>query len=331
MNMNIEDQRAVEKAAGPAVSPYAAFGPGPQSCRAGVMPLQDGASQFNLLKPVKGCSSQFADKVPCIPPSTRDPGSTLQHPNGPHLQKGASQLSLLKPVKGCLSQFADKVHSLAPREVQPVAVPDTSSPQCQQIPPPDTSSQQFADKVRRIQALCRPARFILHRRRAGKIARLPQHVRDEINIMLLDGLTYDAIIARLGPLGEGLNKDNLSRWRKADYQDWLAEQTWLQATTNRPQPSPETKDLAFLLHEMDADSLRETVARNPDRLNRILNFCARLMSVSDAKTQDLGRRRLPALPIQVAPQVSSESPNPVLRRPGLLALSRPTQPMEDEN
>ena len=144
MNMNIEDQRAVNEAAGPAGSPCATFGPGPQSCHPGVMPLQDGASQFNLLKPVKGCSSQFADKVPCIPPSTRDPGSTLLHPNGPHLQNGASQLSLLKPVKGCLSQFADKVHSLAPREVQPVAVPDTSSPQCQQIPPPDTSSQQVS-------------------------------------------------------------------------------------------------------------------------------------------------------------------------------------------
>ena len=189
MNMNIEDQRAVHEAAAPAGSPCAAFGAGPQSCRAGVTPLQDGASQFNLLKPVKGCSSQFADKVPRIPPGTQCAGFTLQHPNGPHLQNGASQLSLLKPVKGCLSQFADKVHSLAPREVQPVAVPDTSSPACQQIPPPDTSSQQFADKVRRIEAICRPARFILHRRRAGKIARLPQHVRDESNSMLLDGMS----------------------------------------------------------------------------------------------------------------------------------------------
>ena len=215
MNMIIEDQRAVKAAAGPAGSPCATFDPGPQACGPGIMPRQEGESQFSLLKPAKGCSSQFADKV----------------------------------------------HSLAPQEVPPVVVPDASSPQCHQIPPPDTSSRQFADKVRRIEALCRPARFILHRRRAGKIARLPQHVRDEVNNLLLDGLTYEDIIARLGPLGEGLNKDNLSRWRKADYQDWLAEQTWLQATSSRPQPSPETKDLAFLLHEMDADSLRETVPR----------------------------------------------------------------------
>ena len=82
MNMIIEDQRAVKAAAGPAGSPRATFGPEPQACHPGVMPLPDGASQFNLLKPVKGCSSQFADKV----------------------------------------------HCLAPREVQPVAVPDTSSP-----------------------------------------------------------------------------------------------------------------------------------------------------------------------------------------------------------
>jgi hypothetical protein len=54
MNMNIEDHRAVEKAAGPTVSPYATFGPGPQSCHPGGMPLQEGASQLNLLKPIKG-------------------------------------------------------------------------------------------------------------------------------------------------------------------------------------------------------------------------------------------------------------------------------------
>jgi hypothetical protein len=63
MNMIIEDQRAVNEGAGPAGSPCATFGPGPQACHAGVMALQDGASQLSLFEPVKGCSSQFADKV----------------------------------------------------------------------------------------------------------------------------------------------------------------------------------------------------------------------------------------------------------------------------
>src|SRR5258708_33826767 len=78
------------------------------------------------------------------------------------------------------------------------------------------------------------------RRRAGKIAHLPQSVRDRINLMLRDGLTYAAIIASLGEAGKGLNKDNLSRWRKADHQDWLWEQHWLEATQNRPEFATQT-------------------------------------------------------------------------------------------
>jgi hypothetical protein len=87
MNMHIEDQRAVENAAGPAGSSCATFGPGPQACRAAVMPLQEGASQFNLLKPVKGGLSQFADKVHPIPggPSSREaPKSSIQSPVACH-------------------------------------------------------------------------------------------------------------------------------------------------------------------------------------------------------------------------------------------------------
>src|SRR6266478_7720368 len=78
------------------------------------------------------------------------------------------------------------------------------------------------------------------RRRAGKIAHLPQAVRDKINVMLSDGLTYAEIIAKLGEAGRGLNKDNLSRWRKAQHQDWLWEQHWLEATDNRPEFAAQT-------------------------------------------------------------------------------------------
>src|SRR5712691_1319531 len=73
-----------------------------------------------------------------------------------------------------------------------------------------------------------------NRRRAGKIARLPQAARDQINLMLRDGLPYAEIVVRLGQAGTGLNKDNLSRWRKAGHQDWLWQQRWLAATATRP-------------------------------------------------------------------------------------------------
>src|SRR5579859_7064702 len=121
------------------------------------------------------------------------------------------------------------------------------------------------------------ARFILYRRRAGKIANLPQPVRDHINLMLQDGVPYAKIIARLGDAGKGLNKDNLSRWRKADHQDWLDEQLRLQATSNRPESPSEVKNVAFLLHELDADTLGETTAKNPDHFVRVFNLTARLL------------------------------------------------------
>src|SRR5690242_21155836 len=38
--------------------------------------------------------------------------------------------------------------------------------------------------------------------RNGKIARLREHLREKINLMLLDGLTYEAIIAKLGDDGK---------------------------------------------------------------------------------------------------------------------------------
>ena len=57
--------------------------------------------------------------------------------------------------------------------------------------------------------------------RNGKIARLPDKLRESINLLLLDGLTYEAIIAKLGDDGKHLNYHNLKRWRQGGYQDWL--------------------------------------------------------------------------------------------------------------
>jgi hypothetical protein len=57
--------------------------------------------------------------------------------------------------------------------------------------------------------------------RNGKIARLPETLRQSINLMLLDGLTYEAIINQLGPERRHLNYHNLKRWRQGGYQDWL--------------------------------------------------------------------------------------------------------------
>jgi EAL domain-containing protein (putative c-di-GMP-specific phosphodiesterase class I) len=42
--------------------------------------------------------------------------------------------------------------------------------------------------------------------------------------MLRLRVTYQEILAHLGPRGAGLNRNNLSRWKKTGYLVWLAEQ-----------------------------------------------------------------------------------------------------------
>jgi hypothetical protein len=74
-------------------------------------------------------------------------------------------------------------------------------------------------------------------RNNGKVAHLPKAIRDKINIMLQDGLTYPLIIQSLGEDGKDLNTMNLSRWKDSGYQDWLLQQTWLSQTRARQEPA----------------------------------------------------------------------------------------------
>jgi len=64
-------------------------------------------------------------------------------------------------------------------------------------------------------------------RRTGTIARLSKTLRESLNCMLADGLSYADILAKLGEDGKHLNEDNLSRWHAGGYQDWLKEQAWV--------------------------------------------------------------------------------------------------------
>src|SRR4051812_26935232 len=69
--------------------------------------------------------------------------------------------------------------------------------------------------------------------RNGKIAHLPETIREELNQRLLDGQTGRKILpwlnglavvkAEVKPNDEGvfITDDNLSNWRTGGYQDWL--------------------------------------------------------------------------------------------------------------
>src|SRR5712671_6798569 len=61
----------------------------------------------------------------------------------------------------------------------------------------------------------------------GKIAWLPKPVRDRIHQLMLEGISFPAILKALGPDGEGLNINNLWRYHKGPYRHWLRDQHWL--------------------------------------------------------------------------------------------------------
>src|SRR5207253_3151538 len=61
------------------------------------------------------------------------------------------------------------------------------------------------------------------RRRTGHIARSPKAIRDRLNEMIQDGVSYLDIIQQLGTDGEGLSEDMLSKWRNSGYREWLEQ------------------------------------------------------------------------------------------------------------
>ena len=69
------------------------------------------------------------------------------------------------------------------------------------------------------------------RRRRGKIVLLPKTTRDQINLMLDDGLPYQAILEKLQapgapPLPYPITEHNLSEWKDGGFQDWIKKQFW---------------------------------------------------------------------------------------------------------
>ena len=66
--------------------------------------------------------------------------------------------------------------------------------------------------------------------RNGKVARLPEPVRQLINEMLDGGSIYRAIIQKLKELGiPGISEMNLSNWYRGGYQDYRFKQLALDA------------------------------------------------------------------------------------------------------
>ena len=89
------------------------------------------------------------------------------------------------------------------------------------------------------------------RRPRGKIAHLPRNIREQINFMLSDGLTYAEVIERLGEAAKHLNEDNIGRWHAGPYQKWLKDRAWLEELSSK-------LDFAVnVLEDPDSPKIRE--------------------------------------------------------------------------
>src|SRR3954471_1627782 len=73
----------------------------------------------------------------------------------------------------------------------------------------------------------------------GKSAWLPASIRNKINQLLLDGLSFPAILKALGPDGAGLNVNSLWRYHKGPYRHWLREQHWLASARAKQESAAE--------------------------------------------------------------------------------------------
>ena len=82
--------------------------------------------------------------------------------------------------------------------------------------------------------------------RNGKIARLPRHIREQLNRRLEDGEQGKKLVAWLNSLpsvqdilevdfhGRPINEQNLTEWKQGGYQDWLRHQEsceWVRTVT----------------------------------------------------------------------------------------------------
>ena len=131
-------------------------------------------------------------------------------------------------------------------------------------------------------------------RRKGKIAQLPKAVRDRLNRMLRDGLTYRKIIQELGDEAKDLNEPNLTTWFQGGYQDWLKRQEELEAeranwefaadlvsgeeTRNITHATVQlaAKQIYQTLNDMKPASLESILVENPGEYVRLVNAISRL-------------------------------------------------------
>jgi len=132
------------------------------------------------------------------------------------------------------------------------------------------------------------------RQRNGNVARLPKEIRQKVNEMLDDGLTYREIVQELKALGYHLAREHIRRWKQGGYQDHLREQRLLALCLLRQERALQmisganpinafqatqqisASQICAVITEMGPDILREALLANPLNYFRTINSFARL-------------------------------------------------------
>ena len=162
-------------------------------------------------------------------------------------------------------------------------------------------------------------------RRKGKVARLPKVVRDELNQMILDGVSYPDILQTLGAKAAGLNEVNLSNWKAGGHQDWLRQQLRLEHLHSRHELALDilresagttiqeasrqvvAAQLCEIMVEFDPTYLLGHLQQKPELYTRLISGLARL-SEGEA-TCSRTRAQVALLNARLAREQSSEAPN----------------------
>ena len=132
-------------------------------------------------------------------------------------------------------------------------------------------------------------------RRNGKVARLPKATRDQINLLIQDGVPYLDIIERLSPATKELTEKNLSNWKSGGYLDWLRELQFADALQAKHELAQSivarcgddnaatqavlqiiATNLCEFLADTDPATLRESLLSDSDKFTRFVNAMVRL-------------------------------------------------------
>jgi hypothetical protein len=128
----------------------------------------------------------------------------------------------------------------------------------------------------------------------GKIARLPNALRDRINTMIRDCVPYNTIIKTLGKPVRHINERNFTNWKNHGYKQWLEQQEQIDlmhkasnlaiaaATSNKAMVVHQASlhlvanQLKQALTDLNTESIREALQGDPENFARIVNAIARL-------------------------------------------------------